>query len=130
MKRSQLSTFFLTLRPHDRTGQFASSAERRNSIVTSLKGNMSISVIIDSTRQGRFSEEPAQWILRPTGKRMDAPCCDSLPSREWQDPVVRLLPLGNGDLRAARRALEYRSSHRSLVGGALRIRHDLMRFQP
>ena len=44
--------------------------------MTSIKGNMSISVIIDSTRQGRFSEEPAQWILPPTGKRMDAPCCD------------------------------------------------------
>ncbi len=38
------------------------------------------------------------------------------------DPVVRLLPLGNGDVRAARRALEYRSGHRSLVGGTLRIR--------
>src|ERR1043166_6334774 len=30
---------------------------------------MTISVIIGSTRQGRFSEKPAQWILRQLHKR-------------------------------------------------------------
>jgi NAD(P)H-dependent FMN reductase len=30
---------------------------------------MTISVIIGSTRQGRFSERPAQWILQELGKR-------------------------------------------------------------
>jgi NAD(P)H-dependent FMN reductase len=29
--------------------------------VTKLEGNMTISIIIGSTRQGRFSEKPAQW---------------------------------------------------------------------
>jgi hypothetical protein len=40
MKRSQLFTFFLTLLPHDRTGQSASSAEGEgDSIATKLKDN-------------------------------------------------------------------------------------------
>jgi hypothetical protein len=30
---------------------------------------MTISVIVGSTRQGRFSEKPAQWILRELQKR-------------------------------------------------------------
>src|SRR5438445_10280357 len=30
---------------------------------------MTISVIIGSTRQGRFSEKPAQWILQQLNKR-------------------------------------------------------------
>ena len=30
---------------------------------------MTISVIIGSTRQGRFSEKPAQWILQQLRKR-------------------------------------------------------------
>ena len=30
---------------------------------------MTISVIIGSTRQGRFSEKPAQWILHELRKR-------------------------------------------------------------
>jgi NAD(P)H-dependent FMN reductase len=37
--------------------------------VTKLEGNMTISVIIGSTRQGRFSEKPAQWILQQLRKR-------------------------------------------------------------
>ena len=38
-------------------------------IVTKRKDNMTISVIIGSTRQGRFSEKPAQWILQQLRKR-------------------------------------------------------------
>ena len=30
---------------------------------------MTISVIVGSTRQGRFSEKPAQWILQQLRKR-------------------------------------------------------------
>ncbi len=30
---------------------------------------MTISVIVGSTRQGRFSEKPAQWILQQLHKR-------------------------------------------------------------
>ncbi len=30
---------------------------------------MTISVIIGSTRQGRFSEKPAEWILQELRKR-------------------------------------------------------------
>jgi len=30
---------------------------------------MNISVIVGSTRQGRFSEKPAQWILQQLHKR-------------------------------------------------------------
>ncbi len=37
--------------------------------MTKRKDNMTISVIIGSTRQGRFSERPAQWILQELGKR-------------------------------------------------------------
>jgi len=37
--------------------------------VTKRKDNMTISVIIGSTRQGRFSEKPAQWILQQLRKR-------------------------------------------------------------
>jgi NAD(P)H-dependent FMN reductase len=37
--------------------------------VTKQKDNMKISVIIGSTRQGRFSEKPAQWILHQHQKR-------------------------------------------------------------
>jgi NAD(P)H-dependent FMN reductase len=32
---------------------------------------MTISVIVGSTRQGRFSEKPAQWILQQLHKRVD-----------------------------------------------------------
>ena len=38
-----------------------------------------------------------------------------------QDSILQLLPLGNGDLRAAGRAVEYRSSHRSIVSRAFRM---------
>jgi NAD(P)H-dependent FMN reductase len=37
--------------------------------MTKQKDNMIISVIIGSTRQGRFSEKPAQWILQQLHKR-------------------------------------------------------------
>ena len=37
--------------------------------MTERKDNMTISVIIGSTRQGRFSEKPAQWILQQLNKR-------------------------------------------------------------
>jgi NAD(P)H-dependent FMN reductase len=32
---------------------------------------INISVIVGSTRRGRFSEKPAQWILRLLEKRLD-----------------------------------------------------------
>src|SRR6202051_5047260 len=38
-------------------------------IVTKRKDNMTIFVIVGSTRQGRFSEKPAQWILQQLRKR-------------------------------------------------------------
>ena len=38
-------------------------------MVTKRMDNMTISVIIGSTRQGRFSEKPAQWILQQLRKR-------------------------------------------------------------
>ena len=37
--------------------------------MTKLKGNMTISIIIGSTGQGRFSEKPARWILQELRKR-------------------------------------------------------------
>ena len=37
--------------------------------MTKQKDNMIISIIIGSTRQGRFSEKPAQWILQQLHKR-------------------------------------------------------------
>ena len=37
--------------------------------MTKPKDNITISVIIGSTRQGRFSEKPAQWILQQLHKR-------------------------------------------------------------
>ena len=37
--------------------------------MTKRKDNMTISVIVGSTRQGRFSEKPAQWILHQLHKR-------------------------------------------------------------
>lgn len=37
--------------------------------MTKLETNMTISVVIGSTRQGRFSEKPAQWILTELRKR-------------------------------------------------------------
>ena len=37
--------------------------------MTKRKDNMTISVIIGSTRQGRFSEKPAQWILQHLKQR-------------------------------------------------------------
>ena len=37
--------------------------------MTKRKANMTISVIVGSTRQGRFSEKPAQWILQQLHKR-------------------------------------------------------------
>ena len=37
--------------------------------MTKRKDNMIISVIVGSTRQGRFSEKPAQWILQQLHKR-------------------------------------------------------------
>jgi hypothetical protein len=39
-----------------------------------------------------------------------------------QDSILQLLPLANGDLRAAGRAVEYRSSHRSIIS---RVSHVL-----
>ena len=40
---------------------------------------MTISVIVGSTRQGRFSEKPAQWILQQLQKRegIEAPASRS-----------------------------------------------------
>src|ERR1700683_5174698 len=69
MKRSQRFTFFLTLPPHDRTGESASSVEEGTRFRQSLRSNMTNSVIIGSTRQGRFSEKPALWILQELRKR-------------------------------------------------------------
>jgi NAD(P)H-dependent FMN reductase len=37
--------------------------------VTKLEGNMTISIIIGSIGQGRFSEKPARWILQELWKR-------------------------------------------------------------
>jgi NAD(P)H-dependent FMN reductase len=37
--------------------------------VTKRKDNMTISVIVGSTRQGRFSEKPAQWFLQQLHER-------------------------------------------------------------
>ena len=44
---------------------------------------MTISVIIGSTRQGRFSEKPAQWILQELRKREESKrgCSTSATSR-------------------------------------------------
>ena len=49
---------------------------------------MTISVIIGSTRQGRFSEKPAQWILQQLRKRegMEAQLLDL---RDFPDAVLR-----------------------------------------
>jgi hypothetical protein len=38
--------------------------KRTSSIVTKLEGNLTVSLIIGSTRQGRFSEKQAHWILQ------------------------------------------------------------------
>ncbi len=49
-----------------------------------------------------------QGILPPTGYRMDAPCCDVFKLENGRIKRIRLLPLGNGDPRPARRAGEPR----------------------
>jgi len=46
-------------------------------------------------------------IIPPTGKRMDAPCCDVFRLVNGKIQSFQLLSVGNGDLRPARRALEH-----------------------
>ncbi len=72
-----------------------------------------ISVIAGSTRQGRFSEKPAQWILRHFQKRagiearfldlrdypmpfFDGPVPPAMPGRPpYQNEVVQRWPAGS-----------------------------------
>ncbi len=43
----------------------------KETIVKEQENMMRISVIIGTTRQGRFSEKPAQWILKQLQKRVE-----------------------------------------------------------
>jgi len=64
--------------------------------VTKRKDNMTISVIIGSTRQGRFSEKPAQWILQQLQKRdtIEARLLDlrDFPMPFFDQPVPPAMP--------------------------------------
>jgi len=57
---------------------------------------MTISVIIGSTRQGRFSEKPAQWILQQLRKRegMEAQLLDlrDFPMPFFDQPMPPAMP--------------------------------------
>jgi hypothetical protein len=67
---------------------------------------MTISVIVDSTRQGRFSEKPAQWILQQLHKRegiegrlldlRDFPAPRAMPGRPTECHGAEPLPLSQG----------------------------------
>src|ERR1700694_4145816 len=60
------------------------------------KNMMTISVIIGSTRQGRFSEKPAQWILQQLRKRegMEAQLLDlrDFPMPFFDQPMPPAMP--------------------------------------
>src|SRR5437762_6487948 len=60
------------------------------------KNRMTISVIIGSTRQGRFSEKPAQWILQQLQKRtrIEAQLLDlrDFPMPFFDQPVPPAMP--------------------------------------
>jgi NAD(P)H-dependent FMN reductase len=60
---------------------------------------MTISVIVGSTRQGRFSEKPAQWILHQLHKRegIEARLLDL---RDFPMPFFDQ-PIASGDAGAA-----------------------------
>jgi NAD(P)H-dependent FMN reductase len=55
-----------------------------------------ISVIVGSTRQGRFSEKPAQWIFQRISKRasVDARLLDlrDFPKPFFEEPVPPAMP--------------------------------------
>jgi NAD(P)H-dependent FMN reductase len=57
---------------------------------------MTISVIIGSTRQGRFSEKPAQWILQALRKRaaIEARLLDlrDFPMPFFEEPLPPAMP--------------------------------------
>jgi NAD(P)H-dependent FMN reductase len=57
---------------------------------------MIVSVILGSTRQGRFSEKPAQWILQHLRKRKDI---------EARLLDLRDFPMGNPSNRLTRAAI-------------------------
>jgi hypothetical protein len=74
---------------------------------------MTISAIVDSTRQGRFSEKPAQWILQQLHKRegikgrlldlrdfpmpfFDQPAPRAMPGRPTECHGAEPLPLSQG----------------------------------
>jgi NAD(P)H-dependent FMN reductase len=64
--------------------------------VTNRQDNMTISVIIGSTRQGRFSEKPAQWILQQLQKRegIEAQLLDlrDFPMPFFDQPIPPAMP--------------------------------------
>ena len=47
---------------------------------------MTISVIAGSTRQGRFSEKPAPWILHQLHKREGIAATQRAPNAGWHKP--------------------------------------------
>ncbi len=67
---------------------------------------MTISVIVGSTRQGRFSEKPAQWILHQLHKRegIEARLLDlrDFPMPFFDQPMPPAMP-GRPPLRARHR---------------------------
>ena len=83
---------------------------------------MTISVIVGSTRQGRFSEKPAQWILRELQKRegIEARLLDlrDFPMPFFDQPMPPAMPgrpayehdmVGSGPLKSRRRTVLFSS---------------------
>jgi hypothetical protein len=66
-----------------------------------------VELALQGTQNGPLRMHLPKGVLPPTGKRMDAPCCD-VPHGKRQDQVVPLLSVASGDAGAARRALEHR----------------------
>ena len=71
-------------------------------------------VIVELALQGthKGSLKSPLGTIKPTGSVLRRVSLE-----ERQDSILQLLPLGNGDLRAARRAVEYRSSRRKALSG-------------
>ena len=63
-------------------------------------------VIVELALQGtpKGPLELPLGTIQPTGKRMDAPCCDVFRLKKQQDSILRLLPVRNGDFDAIGRS--------------------------
>jgi len=80
---------------------------------------MTISVIIGSTRQGRFSEKPAQWILQELRKRdgIEARLLDlrDFPMPFFDQPMPPAMPGGRRTNTTSLRTGPLKSRRRTVL---------------